>query len=280
MIPKAFVKQKRRKICLEVRKVYPPGGQTSCGAGITDKGRDGDGGDGGDALTYEECVFRVLDPANRATKRSVKRRLKDRLKGRIHFSGGGETSASFSGNADNGGVEVVLDEDDDDSASVAVGVPAEFLDNGLNYGAECVETGVQESWQAKYRFPIKAIKLVGSHPNRNCVTLEITSTKNKLHQTRSLIFDTADEAYDFYDALKREQGKEGERARQRLNVNLDGTQISKGEKLTFLIEIVSGWDLPTGDKVSSDPYVKCSLDGVPIHETKYISKTYVFIRTS
>jgi Ca2+-dependent lipid-binding protein len=40
-----------------------------------------------------------------------------------------------------------------------------------------------------------------------------------------------------------------------------------------LIEIVSGWDLPVGDFVSSDPFVICMLGRREVHRTKHVPQT-------
>jgi len=263
-MPKAFVEQKRRKICLVVRRVHPPW-RVAAGADDDDADKD---------ETYEECVLRIMDPATRETKRAVRKRLKERLRDKVSFGrgsnkGGADGLTSPGGN----GVEVVVvDGDDEDDGSVSA-VPAEFLDGDCTTHRE---EGVDEAWRAKYKLPIKTINLKKWHKNR--VTLETTKPVSRV---RDLIFDTADEAYDFCEALKREKARETERAQRRLHVNLGGMSMRNGgEKITFLIEIVSAWNIPAGDITSSDPYVKCSIDGVQVHQTKYISKTYVSLRLS
>lgn len=190
---------------------------------------------------YEECVVRILEPSSVEARRRLRQRHRH---------------------------EVVDEEEsvEDDSTSTA-GVPVEFLDGSNPAGSD---------WKAKYRFPVKAVSVKGSFKTTVVVDIRL----GRIHQIRELIFDSVDEAEDFTTSFQAELGREEERAQARLEVSLGSTRLAPSESITFLIELVSAWDLPVGDMSSSDPYVKVSFDGKEVHKTKYIPKTYVMVRCS
>jgi hypothetical protein len=192
---------------------------------------------------YEECIMRVLEPATSELKKAAIRRFKDRMRG----SPGHHDDPTESHN-----------DDDDDTATV---VPNEFLDTH----ASPMDAG----WKAKYRFPLSALQVKGLHNNTG-VYIQISLDKSK--QVRELVFDTREDAIEFQDLIAQEQAKEQDRAQAKLDTTLVGEPIIEGDA-KFLIEIVSGWNLPVGDLYSSDPFVVCMFKNKEIHRTKHISKT-------
>ena len=190
---------------------------------------------GPDGKPFEECVVRLLVP--------VKEKNKQKTKTLIHPN----------------------EDDDDGEDDMSTVGPRDFMDFADD-GPALINGSL---WQAKYRIPLKAISIKGTR--KNGIRLEISVKASK--QVRELIFDTEKEAEKFEQIFQDESAKEEARRQARLQVALGGTKINVEDKITFLLEIVSAWDIPIGDLVSSDPYVQVMFNGVEIHKTKHISKT-------
>jgi hypothetical protein len=227
--------RRRRKISIEVHIVH-----TNKDDKISKK----------DGAFYEECIVRVLDPANEKEKISAYKRAKS--KNKQHSNGNDQSSVT---------------EDFGDDTSVSPG----YLDNG---SSAFVSSDVYMGWKTKYRFPIRCISIKGTH--KTSVMVEITLDKTK--EVRELIFDSLEEAEQFEAMIRRELSLEERRGEKKIAAALgDDTTVDASETITFLVEIVSGWNLPLGDFTSSDPYIKCYFDGKSVHKTDYISSARKFL---
>lgn len=204
-----------------------------------------------EADAYEECIVRVLIPTSVAQRLEAKKRAREqrRLRRIIDHSveEDGENSVASDGSATT--------------------VSPEFLDTGEEYTPP---DHIDQTWKAKYRFPIKLISIKGTH--RNSVFLEIDIGKQR-RELRELIFDNLEDSKKLQAIIKQEKELDKERSKARMKVAMGGKSIRLDESITFLIEIVSGWDLPAGDFSSSDPYVGCFMEGKEYHRTDFISKT-------
>ena len=198
---------------------------------------------------YEECVVRTFVPT--MAKRDGQKRANRRA--------GADGSVSQ-------GASLV---DDDDESTVNT-VSPEFIDGGAELRLPEHLNGTMQDWTPKYRFPIKTIRIKSTH--KQSITVEIKLGKKS--ETRELLFDTIEESEQFQTLLESQAKLEQSRASQKMTVAMgDEKSIRLDEKLTFLVEIVSGWDLPAGDFSSSDPFVSCLIDGEEVHRTEFISKT-------
>jgi hypothetical protein len=189
-----------------------------------------------DGAFYEECIVRVLD----------RDRGDDKRKGKLNKKHPQQLS------------EITMEDGDDTSVS------PEYLDNGSDDYAVSDE---YHGWKTKYRFPINALSIKGTH--KNSVIVEISL--DKIRESRELVFDTHSEAEQFEAMIRRELSLESRRIEKKVEASFGNAKIDIGESITFLIEIVSGWNLPLGDFTSSDPYIKCYFNGKTIHKTNYIS---------
>jgi Ca2+-dependent lipid-binding protein len=131
-------------------------------------------------------------------------------------------------------------------------------------------TANYEGWKLKWRFPVNAMTIKGWHRSKVIVQIRLGSAKVQL---RELIFDSVPQAEQFRRELGSQHALEDRRRQVRLEAQLGGQRLDENEAITFLVEIVSGWNLPVGDVTTSDPFVKCTFNGTTIHETKHISKT-------
>lgn len=237
MIPKALSHKRLRKISIEVHRLRA--GPAAPGNGDKDDG------------TYEECLVRFLQPADKETKRAAKQAFKQH-----HHAGGTAVSVSHS--------------TVNDDPSVA-GVPAEYLATNTN-ADYFAEPDFDKGWQAKYRFPVKCLSIKGTSKAGVYVRIDLGPAAK---HTRQLIFDSPDEAQDFVAVVQQELKHEKERGEAKLRLAFAGKSLPKEpqQEITYLMEVVSAWDLPAGDLIYSDPYVIVSFGGKEIHRTKYISKT-------
>lgn len=196
----------------------------------------------------EECIVRVLDPASKDDRIAIRKRAKERHKQLGHL------------------VPSVDEEDDEASVgsmSTAEGVPIEFRDSGSPSYDE-------KGWVAKYRFPVRTLSIKGTQKTGVFVQIDLGKRK----QVRELIFDSIQESEMFQTVVRRELEKESSRAKAKVAAAVgDDASVKSDEDITFLIEIVSAWDIPAGDFFSSDPFVICRLNQREVHRTKYISKT-------
>lgn len=210
-----------------------------------------------ESSSYEECVVRVLVRSDRA---------KDQHRSHHHPSSSRNSRSSSSVASINGGGSSEHTDDDDDETSV---ISPEYMDTGITEFTMPDGSKNSEGWKAKYRFPIKAISVKGTH--RKSVMIEIVLGKKT--QVRELVFDTMEESENFQTTITRAIAMEQERAVAKMKVAMGGESIRLDESITFLVEIVSGWNLPVADFSSSDPFVKCLMDGKEVHRTTFISKT-------
>lgn len=127
-------------------------------------------------------------------------------------------------------------------------------------------------WKSKYRFPINCLNIKGTH--KSSVMVELTIDRSK--EVRELIFDSPEESDRFQATVKRELSLEGIRGEKKISAALGDNKIEASDVITFLFEIVSGRNLPVGDFMSSDPYVRCFLNGKEVHRTKHISNDCKF----
>jgi C2 domain len=198
---------------------------------------------------YEECIVRVLDPANaeeRAAVYNAYRKGKNSKQPDFHDFGADDFA-------------------DDTSVS-----PSYLHSESSNFTTSESLAG----WKQKYRFPISAISIKGTH--KASVIVEITLDRAK--ETRELIFDSGAEAELFEAMILREKSLENRRIEKKIAASFGDKKIDAGEMITFLIEIVSGWNLPLGDFTSSDPYIKCWYNGNQVHKTKYISNARKYLQ--
>jgi len=207
---------------------------------------------------YEECVVRVLIPLSTVERREAKKRAK--AKRRAERQGHSSVAAAMDE------VEVSLLEDDDEST---VNLSPEFMDTGDEVQLK-QHDGTTVGWKAKYRFPIKTLSIKGTRKHSVHIAVKI----GKRTEVREMVFDSVEDSEKFQALVENQLNLEKERATQKMKVAMgDEKSIRLDEQLTFLVEIVSGWDLPAGDFSSSDPFVSCLIDGEEVHRTEYISKT-------
>lgn len=199
---------------------------------------------------YDECVVRIF--VTNSTEANIEAKQRAQARRRAKQAGKSEKAELMEE------VEVSLIEDDEEES--IVDVSPEFIDSGASI----------EGWKAKYRLPIKMVSIRGTH--KHSVIVQVDLGKKK--QVREMIFVSLQEAEKFHAMVEEQLALESERAEQKMNVAIGNTKsIRLDEEVTFLFEIVSGWDLPIGDFKSSDPYVSCIFEGEEVHRTDYISKT-------
>jgi hypothetical protein len=235
-------RRRRRRISLEVHSVEIPG---------KTKKKD---------TAFEECIVRVLDPESQEELNAAKKRGQLRRKEHDHNNACVTVGAAsiVSGPPSTNDVY-----EDDDASTV---VPPDFLDVG---SSQFALPDYDKGWKAKYRFPIHTLKIKGTH--KTGVHINVDLGKHK--ETRELIFDNIEESEGFCSAIKQELELEEQRRQAKLNATLGGLKIVSNEKITFLIEIVSAWDILAGDFFTSDPLVVSMFDHKEVHRTKYIPKT-------
>lgn len=259
LVPRVLQKGRRRRLLsIEVHRVHATVGQHT-----QKKSSAGHGAAVSDGV-YEECVLRVFVPVSTEEKRAAKKRAKAKRRAERE----GATASQVAAIED---VEVSLLEDADDDEST-VNISPEFMDTGaeVRISEHGADGGTTEKMKAKYRFPIKAIRIKSTHKK----SVMVEATLGKKAETREIIFDTTEDSEKFQAIIEQQRNLEKERAVQKMKVAMgDEKSIRLDERLTFLVEIVSGWDLPAGDFTSSDPFVSCLIDGEEVHRTEYISKT-------
>ena len=128
-----------------------------------------------------------------------------------------------------------------------------------------------DGWLPKYKVPLKMFQIVESNKKRKNSVVVSFKFKNRSTK-REFIFDTEDQANEFRHIIQDNQNLIQTRAKARLDWALKGIQLQKDERLTFLIDICSGSDIPQSDVGrQSDPYVIASFEGKQIHQTGYRS---------
>ena len=96
-----------------------------------------------------------------------------------------------------------------------------------------------------------------------------------LSSYREFVFESESAMSDFCTIIERNKALMTERLKSRVEAAL-GTDIKlqKDEKLTLLIDICSGTDMPCTDiGKNSDPYVVVRWNGKKIHKTEYMKST-------
>jgi hypothetical protein len=98
---------------------------------------------------------------------------------------------------------------------------------------------------------------------------------NKKSRTREITFQSEADAINFDKLIRNEKKIAAQKSRKKLKDAI-GQSIDPGATIKLLVEIVSGWDLPVGDMISSDPFVVVKMGPHyerEIHRTKHLSKT-------
>jgi hypothetical protein len=236
---------------------------------------------------YEKCIVRVMDAKSKEEHKAAKQDAKHRRQVRDQQNRGiflGPEINTAHGPDDG----MIYDHNEDDGSVSVEGVEEHFLDQGAKLApisSILSRDDIERGWQDKYRFPVEFVTIRGTH--KTGVIANVTIGKN-INQTREFIFDNLTECEDFCFVLERERSLIDKRKADKLRVTLEhlaGTvpnanrelnltsTSDKLETFTLLIEIVSAWDIPIGDLLSSDPYVICYLNDHEVHRTKYIAKT-------
>lgn len=248
LVPKALASKRLRKISIEVHRV----------TGAVAKSKENNNSD----MSYEECLVRFLQPSNKEVSKAAKKAHKEG-KNQPHPHRSTEGSVSVLSPGYGGGSVGGQDE-----TSVLDGaIPNEYRGGGTkaDYFAE---PDFDKGWDTKYKFPISCMSIKGTSKAGVFLNIELGPIK----QTRQLIFKSKEEAEDFCSVVEHELKLEKERGEAKLRVAFAGKALPK-EEVTFLLEIVSAWNLPAGDLFSSDPYVMVMSGGKEIHRTKYLAKT-------
>jgi hypothetical protein len=236
-------------VSVEVHRVYVDDGGRASGIG------GGMGGAGSRRAeprrSYEECIVRVLSPPPPPS------------------SSPRSGAAAAEDGADGGG-----EDDDDDSSTLAVGSAApELLSQGRYAPAD------YRGWRPKWKLPVGAVTVKGWHRSKVIVQIRLGGGSARKVQLRELIFASPSDSERFRRELGAQHEKEDARRDARLRAQLGERGLlhlaDQNEQLAFLVEVVSGWSLPVGDVTTSDPFVKVSFNGAPVHETKHIPKTCV-----
>jgi hypothetical protein len=165
-----------------------------------------------------------------------------------------------------------FDDDDlggDDDASVTTTTNADGATS--EEAALLMDHGGKDyyGWKPRYSIPVDALYIRQHHKK----TANILISYNKVKQERDVIFDTLEDSKKFVQEIERQKRLETERQEGRLKAALGDIVLPKQETVTWLFEIVSGFDLPIGDFKTSDPYVVCMLGNQEVHRTKHIEKS-------
>jgi hypothetical protein len=254
---------RRRRVSVEVHKLLPS--FEADAADDTSPPSNSNGSLSASNLGETEiCYVRVLYPPGSADAYvdPIARKLRDDAKKTAEkgifniFSGDNTQSEKYQSprrklidNGDDG------DDDDDDSSTETI---------------ERDDDGEQsfEGWYPKYKLPIRVVTIV----ERKKRTIEILYQYHGRSHHREFIFDSESAAIEFCAIVEKNKELQEGRAKARLHLALGGTTLKKDEKLTFLIDICSGNDLPRCDiGAESDPYVTVRFNGTRIHKTDWLS---------
>jgi hypothetical protein len=195
--------------------------------------------------------FSTLEPMDRQKNLEFKREAFDKIR---HHEGNNEDFGAI--------------EDLDDDVTVA----DDLVEKQFGKAGQIIaDSGGKhyDGWKPKYRFPCSAVTVESQLKNSVHLLLRLEGVK----QEREFIFDTVEDANKFCEKLEEERKDEAIRAKSRLQSMLGDIKLSPFERITLLVEIVSGWDLPVGDLMTSDPFVVCLLGRREVHRTKYLSGT-------
>jgi hypothetical protein len=269
VVPRLINKHKHRRKCsLEIHRVTPMVVEAADETDAENKEKSQSQTQTRVNQSYHECVVRMMVPANRDLSRKVKL---DALKG-LASHDTPSSSDMFTSVRQIRFDETDFEHDEDDntvdstssSSTSASAVSAKYRHIKDNGGRE------YEGWAPRYCLPIHGIYVRGHHKK----TVTIFISFNDFKQERDLIFDTNDDARSFVKHIEKQKRLETVRQDDRLAYALGGEIVlPKFENITLLFEIVSAYDLPVGDYISSDPYVSAFLGHQKIHQTDYRSKT-------
>eukprot|EP00529_Nitzschia_sp_RCC80_P008506 CAMPEP_0113512820 /NCGR_PEP_ID=MMETSP0014_2-20120614/39536_1 /TAXON_ID=2857 /ORGANISM="Nitzschia sp." /LENGTH=1224 /DNA_ID=CAMNT_0000409189 /DNA_START=63 /DNA_END=3733 /DNA_ORIENTATION=+ /assembly_acc=CAM_ASM_000159 len=284
--PKALTKyQNRRRLSIEIHRVTPFDDDDD----DDDDEDDGDNGDGGGKgkkkaspsilssliggvtssrkktkkmHSYEECVCRILVAPNKKLNREYRnkalRNMRSVQSSAEEFNEDMINDTHFGDEADA----------DDDDASVGTtnedGIAKDTVMALMDHGGKDYH-----GWKPRYSVPIDSIHVRQQHKK----TATVVITLSKLKQERDLTFDTVEDCKRFVQEIEKQKRLEAERQEGRLKAALGDIVLPKLETVTWLFEIVSGYDLPIGDFTTSDPYVQCVFGQQQVHRTKHISAT-------
>lgn len=248
LIPKALSHKRLRKVSIEVHQLKARRASQKNG-----------GGGGG---TYEECLVRFLQPATKAVQKTAK------AEHREHKQHANHTAAASSSSAGPASVKSQNHPSVADDASVMLG---DHEYSNLLHKDYFASPDFDQGWEDKYRFPLSCMSIKGTNKSGVYVKIQLGQSKH----TRQLIFDTVEEAEDFCAVVKQETKLEKDRGESKMRLAFEGKDMpaEPTEQITFLLEMVSAWNLPAGDLYFSDPYVIVSHGRKEIHRTKYIPKT-------
>jgi hypothetical protein len=124
-------------------------------------------------------------------------------------------------------------------------------------------------WIAKYKLPLKNVT-VNERVQEAC---SITTRYKNIDQTRNITFNSEEEAVAFCTMIKEQKELDIGRESLRFKASIGNIKLKENERVDILVEIVSGFNLPAADLLSSDPFVQVKMNGKEIHCTKHISKT-------
>lgn len=267
LVPRLLQKRLRRILSVEVHRVRQPPPPKSKSQRKLHASTSDD--DAAKVESYEECVIRVWFPFSpEARKRGRKKHRGDANSSVMTASGG-----SIGGGGGDDDERSLLSGSHTNTDADESMVSPEFVDTGTEFTRPVLDNSssatTTQGWKAKYRFPIKTVSVKSTR--HHSVTIEINLGKER--QVREIIFDTVQQSEQFQAVLEKETAMDQDRVNAKMKVAMGGETMQLDEVVTFLVEIVSGWNLPIADFTSSDPFVKCLMDGKEVHRTAYISKT-------
>jgi hypothetical protein len=150
----------------------------------------------------------------------------------------------------------------DDETTTMMGTSSEVDDSGSPQIA---------GWRCKYRVPIRNFTAKAVDGNTVPCVMQVQAHK----QTRSFIFNSEDEAWEFSKYIEFQMLMEEQRAPIRLKAQLGAAKSELEKELTLLVEVVSAWNLPRiAGQVRIDPYVTCYFNEKEVHRTGYLDNTF------
>ena len=197
-------------------------------------------------------LHRILTPELKSEKKDSKKRGKVSRK----LGKSGQSSLHI---MDDGSQMLTSGAPDNDDSTFA----------GFNDTDELPAISSYEGWKAKYKLPLVSVQVKSVNKRDVVICVE----HRDLQQTRHVYFDLESDAQQFVQLLDKEKQEQERRNNIKMKKNLGDIKLTPGENITFLVEIVSGTNLPAADLTTSDPYVQCYLNGVERHKTKSISNT-------
>lgn len=115
-----------------------------------------------------------------------------------------------------------------------------------------------EGWRPKYKIPLRLFHI--AEKRKRSVLIKFEYKGHSSH--REFVFDNEAAVSDFCDIIDRNKQLLDIRSTARLDKALGDIKLEKDEKLTLLIDICSGSNLPRSDVGrESDPYVTIRYNG-------------------